>query len=195
MFYIQAAHSKNFITPLRLLNNRKYMKKKITFSVVVLAFMLIGVLTVCNYVNSSENGVDGESYLQYISKLGSVLAGKAFYMPPVDSPKKNSSYASLSKNKPAPKIIVVSGVGETMKEAKKDALNKAYKRSGVHFKSDVSYDNGDNVDEMNEIYTEITDVIVENSEVVSAKLIDGVVNVKLRVTITNVPKANKRKIQ
>ena len=177
------------------------MKKKIWIPVVLIAFILVGLLTAYNCSKSNGNGADGETFLDFLNKFGSSITGKAFYMAPIDVPKKNASYNTsyknnaVSSNAPKSKTVVVSGVGATMKEAKKDALNKAYKRSGSYFTSNVSYNNSDEVDEMEESYTEVADVFVENSEVISAKLINGVVNVKLKVTVTNVPSARKGKIQ
>ena len=175
------------------------MKKKIWIPVVLIAIMLISLLTAYNCSKSYGNGADGETFLEFVNRVGSSITGKAFYMPPEaeDVPQKNSSSKSsaIARNAPKTKTIVVSGVGKTMKEAKKDALNKAYKRSGVLFSSSVSYrSGGGKADEMTENYTEITDVIVENYEVISTKLIDGVVNVKLRVTLSNVPSARKGKV-
>ena len=172
------------------------MKKKIWIPVVLIPFILIGLLTVYSCATSNGNGAEGETLFEFINKFGSSIAGKAFYMPPVDAPQ-NASYKNnaVASNSPKTKTFVVSGVGKNMKEAKKDALNKAYKLSGVHFTSSVSYNNGNNADEMDENYTEITDVVVEKCEVLSAKALNGVVNVKLKVTITSVPSAFKGRFQ
>lgn len=173
------------------------MKKIIWIPIVIIGLALIGLLTAYNCSKSNGNGANEETFLGHLNKLMLPLTGKVFYLPPDDLPQKNASYKNnaVARNASKTKTVVVLGKGETMKEAKNDAMIKAYKRSGFHLTSDVSYNNSDEVDETGESYTEITDVIVENSEVISAKLIDGVVHVQLRVTLTNVPSSHKGRIR
>lgn len=169
------------------------MKKKIWIPVVLTAFLLIGLLTAYNSTKSNGNETDRESALTLINKCGSSLAGKPFYTPLDAPPQKNASYKNnavknnaVDRNSTQTETFVVSGIGRTVKEARKDALNNAYKRYCVNFKSDKVHKYKNGFKEIEEEYVEISDVIVENTEVLSAQLIDGVVHVQLRVTVTNI---------
>ncbi len=129
------------------------------------------------FIDSKNLSLADQNYLQKINVL-----------PPIQNTiTRNTNVASNTisekdANDPNKTVVTVIGVGETIEDAKKDAMRSAVERvTGSFVDAKTKLDN----DDLTEQIITASSAYIEKSEILASKKVNGLVKVKMRAVVVN----------